>query len=205
MRLIFARHGESEANVSRVISNLGSPHPVTANGRSQAERLAEDLRGSRVDAVLASPIRRAAETGRILGDRMSVPVRGESGLAEHALGELEGRGDDEAWGRLSLLEQQWAAGNARAHIAGGENLLDIRARMRSLVVRVATGMGFAGDRAVVLVSHGGFLQWGLPHVLTNVTPKFARSRPLGYATCVETEWLDGVLVCLRWAGGPPPD
>lgn len=40
MRLIFARHGESQANVERIISNRALPHGLTAKGRAQAETLA---------------------------------------------------------------------------------------------------------------------------------------------------------------------
>lgn len=41
MRLLFARHGESEANVDRVFSNRGWGHPLTPAGREQARVLAE--------------------------------------------------------------------------------------------------------------------------------------------------------------------
>ena len=43
MRLYFVRHGQSEANVLRVISNRDLPHHLTDMGRQQAEALARSL------------------------------------------------------------------------------------------------------------------------------------------------------------------
>ena len=40
MRIYFARHGESEANLLHVFSNRGVKHGLTARGRAQAETLA---------------------------------------------------------------------------------------------------------------------------------------------------------------------
>jgi broad specificity phosphatase PhoE len=45
-RLLFVRHGESEANARHVFSNRGLPHRLTARGRAQVERLAARLAGT---------------------------------------------------------------------------------------------------------------------------------------------------------------
>ena len=44
MKLYFARHAESEANIKHIISNRGLPHPLTERGRTQAEDLAKKLK-----------------------------------------------------------------------------------------------------------------------------------------------------------------
>src|SRR6476646_8171101 len=43
MKLYFVRHGESEANLLREISNRGTRHGLTAKGRAQATALAQSL------------------------------------------------------------------------------------------------------------------------------------------------------------------
>src|SRR5579859_4077000 len=43
MKLYFVRHGESEANVARIISNREQPHALTSNGIRQAHALADSL------------------------------------------------------------------------------------------------------------------------------------------------------------------
>ena len=45
LRIHFARHGESQANLIREISNRGLVHGLTRKGRLQAQALAEVLRG----------------------------------------------------------------------------------------------------------------------------------------------------------------
>ena len=93
MRLIFARHGENQANVERIISNRSLPHGLTAKGRAQAETLAALLDENTVVAIYASPILRAQETASILSERLGLPVRTSDALREFDCGIAEGRGD----------------------------------------------------------------------------------------------------------------
>ena len=44
MRIYFARHGESEANILQEFSNRGRKHGLTEKGKRQAERLADNLK-----------------------------------------------------------------------------------------------------------------------------------------------------------------
>ena len=62
MRLCFARHGESEANLSRTFSNRDGWHPLTARGVDEAQRLARSLEGERISVLYCSPIARARQT-----------------------------------------------------------------------------------------------------------------------------------------------
>ena len=41
MRILFTRHGESEANIQHIISNRSLPHQLTEKGVDQAAALAE--------------------------------------------------------------------------------------------------------------------------------------------------------------------
>ena len=66
MKLIFVRHGESEANVLRVISNHSLPHALTGRGRGQAHRLAERVQGSDIVRIYCSAILRARQTAEIV-------------------------------------------------------------------------------------------------------------------------------------------
>ena len=66
MRIIFTRHGESQANLIKQISNRGLVHPLTRRGRQQAFTLADHLRGLPIASVYSSPVLRAIETSVIL-------------------------------------------------------------------------------------------------------------------------------------------
>ena len=79
--LLIARHGETEWNREERYQGHADP-PLNETGRRQAEQLAEELAGGRVDAVYASDLRRASETAEILGRRLDLPVEQEPGLPE---------------------------------------------------------------------------------------------------------------------------
>ncbi|WP_221439940.1 phosphoglycerate mutase family protein [Spirochaeta isovalerica] len=44
MRIVFIRHGESEANTQKIISNTGYTHGLTENGYAQATNLVKKLK-----------------------------------------------------------------------------------------------------------------------------------------------------------------
>ncbi|MEZ4728874.1 MAG: histidine phosphatase family protein [Caldilineaceae bacterium] len=69
MKLFFTRHGESQANIGRIISNRTLPHSLTALGRAQAVALAEKLGTEKISTIYASPILRAQETAQIIAAR----------------------------------------------------------------------------------------------------------------------------------------
>ena len=66
MRLYFVRHGESEANILRIISNRGYRYGLTTRGQQQAVTLAQHLQHVPISGIFSSPLRRAVETADIL-------------------------------------------------------------------------------------------------------------------------------------------
>ncbi|HEU4744820.1 MAG TPA: histidine phosphatase family protein [Anaerolineales bacterium] len=82
MRLCFVRHGESEANVLRVISNRESPFELTPPGRQQAGTLANQLRDIPVTTIFSSPILRARQTAEILARSFNQSYRVTDALRE---------------------------------------------------------------------------------------------------------------------------
>ena len=95
--LIFVRHGQSEANVTRTISNRDLPHSLTELGKDQALNLAETLAMREVQIIYSSPILRARETADIVAGACGIEVTVADELREFDCGVMEGRGDDEAW------------------------------------------------------------------------------------------------------------
>jgi probable phosphoglycerate mutase len=84
--VVLARHGETEW--SRELKHTGSTDvPLTDEGKRQAQRLGEALRGRAFALVLASPLRRALKTARLAG--FEPGLREE--LREWDYGDYEGR------------------------------------------------------------------------------------------------------------------
>ena len=89
MKLILVRHGETDWNKQRRVqglSNLG----LNETGRKQADALAQVLRKEKVDAIYASPLRRARETAQAISRFHKVEVVTIDGLKELDVGEVDG-------------------------------------------------------------------------------------------------------------------
>ncbi|MBI2709456.1 MAG: histidine phosphatase family protein [Actinobacteria bacterium] len=162
-RIVLLRHGETEW--SRTGRHTGRTDvPLTEAGEAAAAALRGRLPVARAALVLSSPLRRAADTGRLAGvDGLGVPVEMVDDLAEWDYGEVEGRTtaeireDHPGW-------DIWDAG-PRAIARSGETLDEVGARADRVLARC-----LAEDGDVVLVGHGHALRilgarWlGLPPV-----------------------------------------
>lgn len=201
MRLLFARHGESEANVRHVIANRGSGYRLTERGRTQAIELADAVRAEAVTRILASPLRRAAETGEIVGRALGVPVELAEALREFDCGGYEGRSDDEAWAAHVDIQAQWhERGRPEARLDGGESLIDLKDRFIPFVTRLAASDP-GQDTAVLLIGHGGLFLAVLPEILVGIDPGVARERGLGHGRFIVVEPRPGGrLTCVDWPG-----
>jgi probable phosphoglycerate mutase len=198
MKLYFARHGESLANTLHIISNRDLPHPLTLKGQDQARALAARLRDKSITRIYASPVPRAAETAAIIGGMLSMPVTTSDALHEYDCGLLEGRGDTEAWDLHEQFIVDWLNGNRRDECPlGGESFEEIRDRFVRFIDSLVKDFG-GSDENLLLVTHGGMLLLGLPHVLTNVDFPTARSLPLDNTIVITAEPTQGGLLCRAW-------
>lgn len=160
-RLLLVRHGEIEANASRVWHG-STDSPLTDLGRRQARRVAEHLRSSRpsVTAVYASPLERCRHTAERISLALGLETRLEPGLAEFGIGELEGVS------YLALLQEHRFFERIFADPdyapPGGESVRAVTARVRASLRRIADG--HAGEE-VVLVGHGAAIGLTLGHLL----------------------------------------
>lgn len=99
---VFIRHGQTDWNLEHRFQGQ-SDIPLNATGREQAAEAAahlSDFALMRVqsepdftwDAVITSPLSRAAETGQIIAEALELPVIGtHDGLMERFFGEAEGQ------------------------------------------------------------------------------------------------------------------
>ena len=198
--LLFVRHGESEANILRRISNRGFQHGLTEAGRGQAASLARKLQPLSPSKLFSSPLRRAVETSQILSEELAVPYAITDALREYDCGIFEGRADDEAWRAYDQLSHRWMHGQEwAARLPEGESLLEVKKRFVPFVDRLACSQD-DGDETVVLVAHGGLYRFMLPLILNNVDLPFAMERPIGYTSVVEARWGDRGLLCHAWCG-----
>src|SRR4030067_539877 len=187
MKCYFVRHGESEANPQRVISNRESPFGLTALGKKQANILADGLKEIPVTAIFSSPVRRARETADILSQSLRQPYQVTEALREYDCGILEDKSDDASWGLHREIHEDWTLNhNWQRKPEGGESFLDIQNRFLPFI-KSLTYDGLRTNHHVLCVGHGGLFQLMLPLVLTNIDDDFVRSHGIGHAECVIAE------------------
>lgn len=158
MRLYVIRHGETDHNVARRIQGPLLDDPVNAAGRAQAEALQrrferERATGLRLEAVYASPLKRAWGTAehvaRGAGVPSVVPVRG---LLEFSWGVYLGRTETgETLEAMKKAHAEWTAGNVDHGLPDGESPRTAWQRawreLQPILDRHRSG-------AVALVAHG---------------------------------------------------
>ena len=88
LRIYLARHGETDWNAERRLQGTRTDTALNSTGRQQAAKLAERLKGVRLDAVYCSGLSRSRETAEIV--RGEVPLKSLAGLNERNHGKFEG-------------------------------------------------------------------------------------------------------------------
>ncbi|MFO1533428.1 MAG: histidine phosphatase family protein [Thermoplasmatota archaeon] len=161
-RLWFLRHGEPGGGMAGAF--LGRTEAdLSPLGRHQAEAVKEYLRDAQVDAVLASPRRRAKDTVAPLAAVHGIPVRPVAGFAEMDFGKWEGL----HWDAILRLDRGYAEA-WQADPAGsppgmdGEGCDDFQGRIDAALASVLDE--FRG-RSVVLGAHAGTCRAILANIL----------------------------------------
>ncbi len=200
MRLYFVRHGQSEANVQKVISNRDLLHPLTELGRRQAEALADSLSDVSLAGIYSSPIMRAEQTAQIVASRIGLPVEIVDALREPDCGIMEGRSDEEAWAEHDRVVCDWVVQRRfDSRIEGGESYDDLRARFVPFVDRLVAAHR-ATDHNILAITHGSLLYLMLPLVLNNVDLTAVHDYPMPNTGVIVVERRTAGLTCLEWCG-----
>jgi broad specificity phosphatase PhoE len=150
MKLILIRHGETEWNKQRRIQGCRSDTRLSQKGLEQADRLAAVLRKERIDAIYASPMKRASETAQIIAEACKLPVHVFNELREIDAGELDGLFERELTGPYETAWKEFRNGNASTPLPGGESLQDVQKRTSWAVDRM---LEKHVDGTVVVVAH----------------------------------------------------
>jgi broad specificity phosphatase PhoE len=198
MKIIFSRHGESQANRLRQVSNRGLKLGLTQKGREQAAGLAGALAGRPIRRIYSSPLLRAIETTVIVAGRLELEYEVSEALREFDLGILEGRSDDACWRAFDELVADWLErGLYDRRIEGGESFNDIRARFVPFVEGLLRQYG-ESEAEILCVAHGGLYWVMLPLAVQNIERSLLERHGLGYTTRIVCELRAGRLVCVEW-------
>ena len=144
MKLLLTRHGETNYNrENRVLGR--TDEPLNEKGRAQARYLAETLRGIRLDAVYASPLRRASDIGDMIAGEHGLRCQVDDRLIEMDFGHCEGcRRDDPVY----LKEKR----RLFARYPDGESYFEVAARVYPFLQELQRTHG---DKTILVVAHNG--------------------------------------------------
>src|SRR5438309_108698 len=120
-RLVLVRHGQTTANVARVLDSKPPGAGLTEMGRAQAEEAADQLADEPVVAVYASVAIRAQQTAAPIAARHGLPVQVIDGVHELQMGAYEGKSGPEP---VAVFESVFVAmlnGDVDASMPEGES------------------------------------------------------------------------------------
>jgi 2,3-bisphosphoglycerate-dependent phosphoglycerate mutase len=188
--LLLIRHGASAAAVPgepfELLEGQADP-PLAAEGREQAEKVAEWVANEPLNALFVSPLQRTAQTAAPLAERTGLEPAVIHELREIMLGEWEGgefrirvaNGDPIA-ARL-FEEERWDV------IPGAESMEAFGQRIGTGLRRISDATGPGGTGAAVL--HGG--------VIAEICRQVTSSRPFAFLQVDNTS----ITRLVRLAGG----
>jgi broad specificity phosphatase PhoE len=157
-RFLLVRHG----SYALLDCGLGGRegYSLSAQGREEAEWVAERLTGYRPSAIVSSPVRRACETAELIALRTGHAVQVDAAFAEIDFAAWTGKRFDDLTG-----DPAWHAWNnfrSTAGVPGGESMLEVQARAVAGVLRYAA---HNPEGELVLVTHSDVIKAVLVHFL----------------------------------------
>ena len=152
------RHGQTDWNLHHRIQG-STDIPLNATGRAEAVAAAQRLQGRRWDAIVTSPLLRAAESARIIASELGlddpwvVPA-----LTERHHGAIEG---------LTFAERRHRFPDGVV-VPGLETRRDVIDRVLAALAALAAGRA---DQRVLVLSHGGIIGTLLRHATDGERPR----------------------------------
>ena len=199
MKIFFARHGESQANIRHEISNRGLKYPLTLKGREQASDLARRLEARSVTFIYSSPVLRAIETSVIIANHLGVEYEVTEALREYDMGIMEGRGDKQAWMQWQQLFDDWSRHQLwDRQIEEGETFHDVKNRFVPFIEGLIEKHQ-SSDANILCIAHGGLYWMMLPQVLKNIGTEFInQNKGIQHTSLIVSEWAQSGLICTEW-------
>jgi probable phosphoglycerate mutase len=151
--VVLVRHGVTPHTLEKRFSGgLASANPgLSDEGRAQIRSVADWLGplAERVDAVVASPVRRTLESAEILAESLGRPIEVEPGFAEMEFGVWDGMTFGEVGEKYPAELKSWL-GSVDNAPEGGESFRTVQERVLAGLARLREA--HAG-KTVVVVSH----------------------------------------------------
>ncbi len=174
--ILFARHGESEANAKKII---GGDYPLTDSGLQDAHKIAEEMREKGVKKVICSDSKRGKQTAKIVAAELNIPFEIWSELAEFTSSELAGKANLKREGSFEI----------QLDGVKDEELIDISRRAQNVVERLKK------EDDILVIGHKNFTAAIFHFSRSEDEEKFIRFRS-------EWKWAKGEIRALTVLADP---
>jgi broad specificity phosphatase PhoE len=129
-RLVLIRHGETDWNMEGRYQGQADP-PLNLRGEEQARDLAARLQPLGLELLYTSPLQRAAQTARLIGEFLGIPVHQEARLMEIHQGDWQARLRSEIQSLYPELFRQWERQPWQVSPPQGETLVEVQKRVEA--------------------------------------------------------------------------
>jgi len=148
-RILLVRHGSVDNEEQRFLGRRDIP--LNEAGKKQAERLHDRLAAEKIDAVYASPLRRASATAKIIAAGHDIKIISCDDLCECDFGDIEGLNYEEIKQRYPALAEELRERKTGA-FPGGETIEQLNARVQAFLKTLEK---HRPEETLLVVAHGG--------------------------------------------------
>lgn len=160
MKLILARHAQTEANKNGIFSGW-TDYPLTDKGIWQTERLGYELKKNyNIDEMYSSPLGRAMKTSKAVSKSIERKIITTESLKEVNFGLFEGKTGKEIEKDHRDHWRTWHDDYVNYRIPDGENLRDLLARIKPLINNLRQT-----DKTCLIVAHSAVIQVAITYLL----------------------------------------
>ena len=136
-RLIFIRHGQSEANEQNRFAGQTNV-PLTELGKAQAKCAAEYItKREKIDKIYSSDLQRAHDTALPVSELTGLPINDVKGLREICAGVWEGMTVADIAEQYETEFNVWRNDFSNAHLPEGESVQNVYERVVPFVKQIA--------------------------------------------------------------------
>ncbi|MCD7726961.1 MAG: histidine phosphatase family protein [Ruminococcus sp.] len=146
MKLIFARHGQTDYNVAQRVCGA-SPAMLTDEGKHQAKELGVRLKEKGIDIIVSSPLQRAIDTATLANETLNREIVIDEHFTEWNYGNYEGVDFLGVYDEFQAAKLEFGK-----RLGGGESVMELAHRVFSGIDGLKERYP---DKTVLVVCHGG--------------------------------------------------
>lgn len=173
--------------------------PLSADGESEIDAVAEEVRASGIEVIYTSPNEPALSTAQRLGEALQIPVKTLEGLSNYDLGLWQGLTIEEIKHKYPKVYKQWKESPDRVcPPEGEENTEALKRAMKALAKPLKREIPFG---LVVCEPLATYLSCSLRNCKHELPRSYCKNERPALVEQLEIEAVDGLLKATAVSSG----